>query len=73
MPQVMNASMIYEQIEMLDNISKIDLLQKIITSLKLNSQSVEKKHSLSELKGLGKEMWAKINIENYVKSERDSW
>jgi len=41
---------------MLDNISKIDLLQKIITSLKLNSQSVEKKHSLTKLKGLGKEM-----------------
>ena len=69
----MNASIIYEQIEMLDNISKIDLLQKIITSLKLNAQPVEKKHSLSELKGLGKEMWAKINIEKYIKSERDSW
>ena len=73
MAQVMNVSTIYQQVEMLDNISKIDLLQKIISSLKLNSLSVEKKHSLSELKGLGKELWRKIDVKNHIKNERDSW
>ena len=69
----MNVSTIYHQVEMLDNVSKIDLLQKILSSLKLNSLSQEKKHSLSELKGLGKELWKKTDIENYIKNERDSW
>ncbi len=73
MAQVMNVSTIYQQVEMLDNVSKIDLLQQILSSLKLNSLSLEKKHSLSELKGLGKELWKKNDIENYIKNERDSW
>ena len=73
MAQVMNVSTIYQQVEMLDNVSKIDLLQKILSSLKLNSLSLEKKHTLSELKGLGKELWKNIDVENYIKNERDSW
>jgi hypothetical protein len=73
MTQVMNLSSIYQQVEMLDNVSKIDLLQKIISSLKLNSLSVEKKHSLSELKGLGKALWKNVDIENYINQERNSW
>lgn len=73
MAQGMNVSTIYQQVEMLDNVSKIDLLQKILSSLKLDSLSAEKKHFLSELKGLGKELWKKTDIENYIENERESW
>lgn len=31
------------------------------------------KHSIMELKGLGKEVWSGINANEYVAKERDSW
>jgi hypothetical protein len=32
-----------------------------------------KTHSLLELEGLGKEVWEGIDVEQYIKAERDSW
>jgi hypothetical protein len=31
------------------------------------------KRKLSELKGLGKELWQKVDVEEYLNEERDSW
>jgi hypothetical protein len=31
------------------------------------------KHSILELKGLGKEYWRSIDVEEYIRQERDSW
>ena len=32
-----------------------------------------KKRQLSELKGLGKELWQKVDVEKYLDEERNSW
>ena len=32
-----------------------------------------KKRQLSELKGLGKELWQKVDVEKYLNEERNSW
>ena len=29
--------------------------------------------SLKDLKGLGKEIWKDIDVEDYIKKERESW
>lgn len=31
------------------------------------------KHKISELKGLGKDVWRKVNVERYLDRERRSW
>lgn len=31
------------------------------------------KHSVTEFKGLGKEVWQKIDVEKYIEEERNSW
>lgn len=30
-------------------------------------------HSVLELKGLGKELWQSIDVDEYLKQERESW
>ena len=35
-------------------------------------RSVERRQ-LSELNGLGKELWQKVDVEKYLNEERDSW
>ena len=32
-----------------------------------------KERQLSELKGLGKELWQKVDVEKYLNEERNSW
>jgi hypothetical protein len=32
-----------------------------------------KQHSIRELRGLGKEIWAGIDAQQYIREERDSW
>ena len=32
-----------------------------------------RKRQLSELKGLGKELWQKVDVEEYLDEERNSW
>lgn len=31
------------------------------------------KHRITEFKGLGKEVWRKIDVEKYIEEERNSW
>ena len=40
----------------------------------LHRQGVpRKKHSIMELKGLGKEIWRGVDVEKYIDEERNSW
>ncbi len=32
-----------------------------------------KKHKITDLKGLGKEIWEDVDVDQYVAKERDSW
>ncbi len=33
----------------------------------------KRERNITDLKGLGKEIWKKVNVEEYVNQERNSW
>ena len=52
-----------EQLRLLDDLAAI-----IRTRMRLSTQ-----RSIMELEGLGKEVWQKIDAQEYINQERDSW
>jgi hypothetical protein len=52
---------------------QLNLLEVLSSVLKKAMQPEVKRHTLLELEGLGAEMWSKVNVEDYVRQERDSW
>jgi len=54
-----------EQLNLLEVLSSV--LKKRIVPMKA------KKHSILELEGLGEGIWSKVDLEEYVSRERDSW
>ncbi len=46
------------------------LLEELVLLLKNKSKE---KHDIEELKGLGKDIWSSVDIDEYVKKERESW
>ncbi len=56
-------------------ISKGDTLQvyKKNHEIIMKKADVKKHLSLKNLKGLGKEIWRDIDVEEYIKKERESW
>lgn len=41
--------------------------------LVMKKSKIKKPLSLKDLKGLGKEIWKGVDIEDYIKKERESW
>lgn len=39
----------------------------------MKKTDLRKPLSLKSLKGLGKEIWKDVNVEEYINTERDSW
>lgn len=39
----------------------------------LTRKAQRKKHHITELRGLGKEVWQGVDAQEYVNAERDSW
>ena len=54
-----------EQLNLLEVLSSV--LKKRIAPRKAG------KHSLLELEGLGEGIWSKVDVDEYVRQERDSW
>ena len=61
---------ICSDIDSLEPVSKMDVLAHLISSLRFN---LAKTHRISELKGVGAEIWKKLDIESYLKKERSEW
>lgn len=38
-----------------------------------SNEAPRKQHSIRELRGLGKEIWAGVDVQTYIKAERDAW
>lgn len=57
----------------LDPSEQISLLEVLSSVLKKAIQPSAKQHSLCDLEGLGAEIWSKLNSEDYIRKERDSW
>jgi len=62
---------ILQQISALDNDSKIQVVEKILTMLKSDKNRKDSKRDLTELKGLGAEIWKDVDVDNYLKNERE--
>lgn len=61
-----------ESVTLLSQQEKVELLAEIANQLRADSRK-GKKRSIMELEGLGKEIWAGIDAQEYVNRERDSW
>ena len=58
-------------IQNLDTDEQLKLVEELV--IMVRNKVKTKKHSILELKGLGKEMWESVDAQEYVNRERDSW
>jgi hypothetical protein len=72
MAQTMNIDQIVNQIALLDYNNKINILAKVISMIKSN-ETIKKSESITNLKGLGKDIWVNIDTDTYLETERESW
>ena len=72
MEQTININQIVDEIEKLDYNDKINVMSRIVNLLKRADKS-HQAYSITRLKGLGKNVWQKTDIDSYVVSERESW
>jgi hypothetical protein len=61
---------IRNQVRQLSLDEQFQLLEELVAMVRKNSQP---QHSILELEGLGKEVWEGVDVDEYVKQERDSW
>ena len=76
MSNIIKINNIIHEIESLDYISKINVMSKIISMLKktqAKSTPASTSTNITKIKGLGKEVWQDVNIENYISKEREAW
>lgn len=64
-------SELLELIRNLDIEEQLRLMEEVAVIIRTKIKT--KKHSILELKGLGKEIWKSIDAQDYVNRERDSW
>jgi hypothetical protein len=57
-----------------------DISEEVLAAVYLEMNGLDalfpegvKTHSLAELKGLGKELWQSIDVDEYIREERRSW
>ena len=72
METTINLNQLVSEIERLDYSDKINILAKIVNLLK-KEKKAHQAVSVTRLKGLGKNIWQKIDANSYVSAERDSW
>ena len=71
MNNLIDRQSIFRGVDTLDYTDKLHLLSYITKNL--IKSGVKTKHNLTELKGLGKEMWQNRDIDSYIQNERASW
>ncbi|HEY7675778.1 MAG TPA: hypothetical protein VIG69_01810 [Candidatus Methylomirabilis sp.] len=63
---------LYEALRARARAERRSLSQEVVRILE-REMGRPRKHKVSELKGLGKELWRKVGVERYLKRERRSW
>jgi len=61
---------IFREVDMLNRIDQLYLLAHIANAL---TKPEVKSYNLTNLKGLGKGLWTKNGIDNFISKERASW
>jgi hypothetical protein len=65
---------IINDIKVLDYDGKLELLEKLVRLIRSpEREKIKKGRSLLDLRGLGKEIWKDINVDEYIDKERNSW
>jgi hypothetical protein len=61
-----------ESVEALEPLEQLRLISELTYDLtrKLNPRP---RRSIMELRGLGKEIWQDVDVDEYIKEERSSW
>jgi len=72
MDHTLNINQIVNEIEKLDYNDKINIMSRIVNLLKREEKS-QPVYPITRLKGLGKNIWSKTDIESYIEAERESW
>jgi len=70
MENVIERNRIFREVDMLSRIDQLQLFSHLSKTL---ARSEEKKYRISNLKGLGKGIWIKNGIDNFILNERESW
>ena len=47
--------------------------ERLVQALRQQSGSAARQHHITEMRGLGKELWQGVDAQEYVNAERDSW
>ena len=64
---------ILEEIRTLSLEERKQLMKLMVGMLSETSQTHPQKHSLRELRGLGKEIWEGIDVQDYIDQQRNEW
>jgi hypothetical protein len=63
---------ILDQAQRLTPDEQLRLVEDLVASLRRQGKA-RPKHSIMELRGLGKELWKGVDVEKYINEERNSW
>lgn len=65
---------IINDIQFQDQYTRMEILEKLVHLIKRSDYPRPKReHTLLDLKGLGKEIWAAVDSNTYLEQERNSW
>jgi len=74
MPKAISMSKIVSEVEALDTFQQFELLETLVNMLKRSkTKETSKNVSIMDIKGLGKDLWQSVDVDEYIKNERDSW
>ncbi len=62
-----------DQASRLQPVDQLRLMEDLAALLRQQIASPLRSHSITELRGLGKEVWQGIDAQEYVNQERDTW
>jgi hypothetical protein len=71
MEATVNINQLIRDIDKLDYTMKLNVMSHIVTMLKKPEKTTSS--NLSDLRGLGKELWLKTDVDDYLSKERDAW
>ncbi len=63
---------LWNQVQCLSSEEQLQLLVDLMDLLK-HPLATKPLHSILELEGLGKEIWERIDVDQYLEDERNSW
>ncbi len=69
----MTVTEIMEQAKTLSAQERKELVKQLIDTLDVSEPVIPRQRRLSELRGLGKEIWAGIDAQEYVDQIRNEW